>query len=200
MNARLSAYIGLFIVLALFFGYIKPTYSGSIVKLNQSISAKNKEIISATKYAEKQAELGKQYISVSKEGIAKLNQMIPNTNSNVQLILDLNSLASQSGFYITSFDVSKNNSYQRRNQTAGKPTKNTYKITKLTVSGSGSYDSFRQFINGAERSLRLIDITNISIKSNNITGMKVKTSETFSYKITMDVYWLPPVTQVFTKS
>ncbi len=198
MSARLFAYIGIIVGIVLFFGYIKPTYTGPITSLQNQITTENTNIVSATTYVAKQTELEQQLNQISGKDLSRVALVLPNTNNNVQLILNLNSLAQQDGFYLYNFDVgNETNTQQTTNKTSAVP----YHSENLTVSGIGTYNSFRQFLNGIELSLRLIDVTNIVIKNSNVTGStNANGVNNLSYKITMRVYWLPSVLTATTTS
>ncbi len=197
MNTKLTAYIGLALAIGLFFGYIKPTYTDSIVALQNKLRVENTTISSTKRYVEKEAKLEQERNNISIKNMQRLSKMIPSTNNNVQILLDLSSLAMRNNFYITGFDVGHKISTQQR---AGGVSAVPYHSVNLKVSGSGSYNSFRQFLDGVERSLRIIDVTNVSIKNSNISGMATKNPEYLTYDITMRLYWLPSNTATTASS
>ncbi len=197
MNVKLVAYIGLILAIVLFFGYIKPTYTSSIVVLQNKITAEVTAIAATKRYVTKESKLKQVRSNISKKDIQRLSKMIPSTNNNVQILLNLSSLAMQNGFYITSFDVGHQ---VNKPQPTGNTSAALYRSVNLKVSGTGSYNSFRQFLDGVERSLRLIDVTNVSIKNSNITGKVTKKPESLTYDITMRLYWLPSATATTTSS
>ncbi len=197
MNAKLIAYIGLIFAAGLFFGYIKPTYTNSIVMLQNKVTTEGTAITSTKRYVTKESKLEQERNSISTKDIQRLSKMMPPTNNNVQILLNLSSLATQNGFYITSFDVGHQ---VRAQQQTGKAPIALYRFVNLKISGTGSYNSFRQFLDRVERSLRLIDVTNISIKNSNIAGIATGKPESLTYDITMRLYWLPSNTATTTSS
>jgi Tfp pilus assembly protein PilO len=52
----------------------------------------------------------------------------------------------------------------------------------VTVRGVGTYASFRTFVEGVERSLRIMDLVELSIEDSE-TGI-------YSYDMTFRIYWL----------
>ena len=197
MNIKLVTYIGLIIAIGLFFGYIKPTYTNSIVVLQNKLVAESTAIYSTKKYVVKETSLEQERNSISTKNIQRLSRMTPSTNNNVQILLDLSSLAVRNSFYITSFDVGHQVSAP---QPTGNKSTTLYRSVNLKVSGTGSYNSFRQFLDGVEHSLRLIDVTNVSIKNSNMTGRVTNKPESLTYDITMRLYWLPLTDATTTSS
>ncbi len=195
MNSKLIAYIGLIFAAGLFFGYIKPTYTSSIVVLQNKLIAEGTAITSTKRYVTKETKLEQERNNISIKDIQRLSKMMPPTNNNVQILLDLSSLATQNGFYITNFDVGHQ---VRVQQHTGNAPVALYRFVNLKISGTGSYNSFRLFLDRVERSLRLIDVTNIDIKNN--SSSTNKTSESLTYDITMRLYWLPLNTATTTSS
>lgn len=197
MNAKIVAYVGLVLAIGLFFGYVKPTYTNSIVVLQNKIIAENTAIASTKRYVTKETKLEQERNNISTKDIQRLSKMVPSINNNVQILLDLSSLATLNGFYITSFDVGHQVNAQRQ---TGNKSATLYRSVSLKVSGTGSYNSFRQFLDGVERSLRIIDVTNVSIENSNVTGSATKKPESLTYNVTMRMYWLPSITATTTSS
>ena len=119
-----------------------------------------------------------------------MNAFLPDSVDNIQLILDLNALASRSGLSLSNFttsnvpnapDASTADAAQSAN---GAFTGNTSPVDSLTIAldATGTYNSFRTFLSGIEQSLRPLDVTTLSVADSE-TGV-------YTYQLTLKFYWL----------
>jgi len=91
---RLLPLIAIVFAIALFFLYIRPTYSGPVQETRQKIASYDAALVAADRFSEKQAELTQARAQISEESLARLNDFLPDGVDNVQLILDLDALDS----------------------------------------------------------------------------------------------------------
>ncbi len=169
--------------IGLFFGYIHPTYTGDIASLSADIENYDAALASAKRFKEKEVQLAGNKNTFSAEQIARLESFLPDSVDNVQLILDLNSLASRSGVQLSDFDVGESG----ESDTAQKGTPSLvvqapYDSLDLSVSAVGTYASLRTFLAGVENSLRPLDVVELSVKDS--------TTGVYTYEITFRLYWL----------
>jgi len=176
-------FLALFAAIGIFFGYVQPSYSGTISVLKQQLSDENDALSAANKYVSRAASLDAESSQISSVAIANASIALPDSASTVQLIFNLSALASRSGFFLTNFSTSN----MSRNQ--NKSLMKKYRITNISISGTGTYHAFRQFLDSVEYSLRLIDVKNLSIKNYSSAGKHG--SGIYSYQITLQTYWLP---------
>lgn len=192
---RLLPLIVLVFAIALFFMYVKPTYSGPISTTRAQISSYNDALVAAQRFQQKEAQLTQERAQIPSDSLARLSAFLPDGVDNVQLILDLDALAARSGMTLSDFNTQGGSSApanstppssggsiptlgQQNALQANSPTDSL----SLTFKATGSYSAFRTFIAGMENSLRQMDITDLQVTQSN-TGV-------YSYAVTVRIYWL----------
>lgn len=188
MMGRLIPVLILLGAIALFFGYVHPTYTGEIAARRGVIEGYDKALAAASEYKKSESDLRRQQESIPVEDRARIQAFLPDGVDNVQLIVDLNALASKSGIRLSNFSVETNEEEEESaapaaGRIAGKSESDTLiDSLDITVTGVGTYSAFRTFLSGVERSLRIMDLTSLSI-SDSETGV-------YSYEMTFRIYWL----------
>ena len=192
MIIRILPFLALLIVIGLFFGYINPTYTGQIAQAKDQIASYNNALSAAAQFNQKENQLIAQQNQIPASGIQRVESYLPDGVDNVQLILDLNSLAARSGLSLSNFTVSNNSTAANSSSNAASPGTGTSvpalnaggmtNSLDLSVTATGTYSAFRTFLSAAEQSLRPMDVTSLSIQDS-ATGV-------YSYQITFRIYWL----------
>ncbi|HYD93192.1 MAG TPA: hypothetical protein VEB18_01905 [Candidatus Paceibacterota bacterium] len=183
MTSRVLPVILILAALGIFFGYVNPTYSGEVKTLQSEIRSYDAALRAASEFREKEAQLTLERNGISNEGLRRVEAFLPDGVDNVQLILDLNSLASRSGMVLSDFDI-----VDRAEQEDSEGTALTLESDDatdsidLTVNATGSYENFKKFLKGAEWSLRPLDLVSLEIKDS-ATGI-------YTYTMTFRLYWL----------
>lgn len=180
--SRITPVVLVLIAIGLFFGYINPTYSGPIADLRTEIRSYDSALVAAKKFNEKESELIAQKGSIASEDIARVNAFLPDGVDNVQLILDLNALASRSGLSLSNFDISVSKNDQNPGDKLSLASESPIESLDLSVTATGNYASFKSFITGAEWSLRPLDLVELSV-DDSATGV-------YTYNMTFRIYWL----------
>ena len=194
--------------IGLFIGYTQPTYGGSITALKDEITSLDSALNAAEQFKLKEAQLTQQRNAMAGEQLERLEAFLPDSVDNVQLIVDLNSLAARSGVQLSEFNIvggdtgsnttSSTNTGVAPLAAAGAaagpgamtPQSNTLALQtsepteslELSVSATGSYAAFRTFLAGVEQSLRPLDVIELSVQDSE-TGV-------YTYDITFRLYWL----------
>ncbi|HYF28750.1 MAG TPA: hypothetical protein VEA36_00080, partial [Candidatus Paceibacterota bacterium] len=160
-----------------------PTMNGPIAAARQEILNYDNALAAAERFRAKEAELDAERRAIPPESLVRLESFLPDGVDNVQLILDLDALASRTGLTLAGFDVTEMQTTEEVDPNGiiisdDLPTESI----ELTTTGTGSYESFRRFLTGAERSLRPLDIA----------SLRITTSEAgvYTYNITFRLYWL----------
>lgn len=193
--------------IGLFLGYTQPTYGGTIAALKDEILGLDSALQAAEQFKQKEAQLTQQRNAMSGEQLERLESFLPDSVDNVQLIVDLNSLASRSGVQLSEFSIDGGSESTQKTNTAteaaapvaapltspaagggalgnslalqsSEPTESL----ELSVSATGSYAAFRTFLAGVEQSLRPLDVIELSVEDSG-TGV-------YTYDITFRLYWL----------
>lgn len=171
---------------AVFFFYTKPAYDGldalraQVAQYDQALE-KSKELLQV------QSNLLAQYNNFTEEDKDRLQKLLPDTVDNIQLILDISSLAVRHGLTLENVDVDK---VSTTNSNSGSGTiggdERPYDSISLKFSTRSSYANFQAFLKDLEASLRIVDLTTLSISKGDTTSG----SQIYQYDITLKTYWL----------
>lgn len=184
MIGRVLPVLLLLLAIGLFFGYANPVYIQKIQPLQAEIKQYNSTLVAAQDFNKKEAQLAADRDAIPAGGIARVQTYLPDGVDNVQLILDLNALAAKSGLQLSNFDIRGNES---PNGTASaqlplEGENQTVDSIDLNVKAVGTYAGFRAFLDGVERSLRPMDLVQLSVT--------YAPSGVYSYDMTFRIYWL----------
>lgn len=180
MNNRALALLALIVALGLFFAYVNPTWTGVVAETQAAIASSEAALKAADEYKARQDELVAERNAIDPVNLKKLTTMLPHAVDNVSLILALNALAARSGFSLTSIDVSSNTAAAAT--AVGGTNASPVSSIDLSLSAVGSYKAFHTFLDGVEKSQRLIDVRNLTITAAN--------SGLYTYQMTLRLYWL----------
>jgi len=166
------------ISIGLFFLYIDPVYSDIRLKISErNESDKSKEL------REVRDKLLSVYNTFSTNDIDRLEKLLPDNVDNVRLILDIDYIASTYGMRIKNVTINK-----KDNREVGVigPSNKLFESVKLSFSVISPYDNFIQFIKNIEKSLRVVDITEVSLvqQGDEINNL------IYEYRIGLETYWL----------
>ena len=118
-------------------------------------------------------------ISSSKKERDRLELFLPNSVDTVRLIIDLKALGNKVGVDIGNIAFnSGGDSEETETYDAG-----AYEVITLSFSFTSDYQTFKKFLVVLQESLRLIDVTNITIKT-------TSDPEYATYSFVVDTYWL----------
>jgi hypothetical protein len=200
MMSRILPLLSIVIAIGLFFGYINPTRTGSIASTKAQIDSYESALDAAERFKQKESELIVARANIPSDGLARLESFLPDGVDNVQVILDLNALAARSGIRLSDFEATQNTTEGGVGNTAGTPIatgaaapglggsdisltgSEPVESLDITLSATGSYASFRAFLEGIEQSLRLLDVINVTVTDSE-TGV-------YTYEMTIRLYWL----------
>lgn len=198
ISSRLIPIVIIIGAIGLFIGYTQPTYSNEVTEIRAEIRDLDTALKAAKQFKEKELQLTQERSSIAPEQLARLESFLPDSVDNVQLIVDMNSLAARSGMQLSDFDIVGGK--QDDTATAQQPGNaiapqqmptapgfvlgpaETTESLELSVSAIGSYAAFRTFLDGIEKSLRPLDIVELSVQDS-ATGI-------YTYDITFRLYWL----------
>ncbi len=188
MITRLLPLFVIIVAIGLFFGYIQPTWTGSIAATQAEVASYDRAIAAAQSYKQKENELIAKQNAIPESDQARVKAFLPDGVDNVQLILDLDSLARRSGVVLSNFETNneENSSAGATDNGAVLPLENAKTspagMITFSVSATGTYEAFRTFLEGVEKSLRPLDLIELSLKTSQ-TGI-------YTYDMTFVIYWL----------
>lgn len=185
MNGRLLPAFALFVAIGILFGYVSPAWSGEIVTMRAAIASDDQALAAATSYKEHESQLASAKNAIDSASLGRLATFLPDSVDNVSLILDLNALAARSGLALSNIDVAADlgaaaKAAQQNAAPAG--LSSLVGSVDLSLSAVGTYTALQNFLKGVERSGRLLDVRDISVKGSN-TGA-------YAYQMTIRLYWL----------
>lgn len=171
------------IAIGVFYTFVNPHWQATKVLLSE----KDQYDQALTKSKELQrirGDLLAQYNAMNRGDLDKLKKILPDNVDNVQLLIDLQSIASR---YNISIKNVKNVNTGVVSVDGKKPevaeAKNVkYKSADLGFTASATYSDFKSFLSELEKSLRLIDVTKITFVSND--------SGRYDFDIGIRAYWL----------
>ncbi|MDB5259370.1 MAG: hypothetical protein JWO73_578 [Candidatus Taylorbacteria bacterium] len=136
-------------------------------------------ITNAEKLIKTRDEVLKSRSRISAEDLAKLDKMIPDNIDNVRLIIDVNGIADQHHIKLKGVRTSAT-SPSTKTTAAGV----AMKLNTVTISFSTAttYENFIAFMQDIERSLRIMDISKISLTAAD--------NGVYSYDVDLKTYWL----------
>lgn len=180
---RLLPIVGFLIALGLFFGYINPTMTGPIAATRAEIAGYDAALAAAEQFKQKQAALEAERAAIPPESIVRLESFLPDGVDNVQLILDLDSLASHTGITLSNFDTSELEKEEAQSADGIViPNGTPLDSIELKTTGKGTYAAFRTFLDATEESLRPLDLVSLDIKTSQ--------NGVHSYDMVFRLYWL----------
>ena len=102
------------------------------------------------------------YNAFSPDDLLRLKKLLPDHVDNVRLILDIDHIASKYGMRIKNVVVGAKD--ERPEGVIG-PDVTPYQSVSLSFSIATSYNNLKEFIKDLEKSLRIVDVTDISLAS-----------------------------------
>lgn len=189
MNSRVLPLLAIILSVGIFFGYVNPAWTGGIARTKAAIASDDQALAAAKAYNAQENTLAAARNAIDPTALSRLSTFLPDSVDNVGIILDLNALAARSGLSLSSVDVSKNSTNaDSSSATAASPSSANNTGTgsvgsvDLIVSAAGTYSAFQSFLQGTEKSLRLLDVQDLTVNGSE-TG-------TYTYTMTLRLYWL----------
>jgi Tfp pilus assembly protein PilO len=199
----------LVIVGVLFFVVIDPIY-GDVKQLRTDVSTYNVALDNSTELQKTRDSLIETYKNIKKEDKERLNHFLPSTINNIELILEIEKIASLHGMPIKDIKFDSMNVGIKDTTTADPKAKDVvvaeanpkdylpYGIFPISFSVDGDYNTFVAFLTDLEHNLRLVDVKSISFTvptpSQNTGGSTQGGNQTnpniFSYSLKVETYWL----------
>lgn len=128
-------------------------------------------------------ELNASLNAIKQEDIKRLDNFLPDSVDEAQLVADINNIARRAGMKIDEVNIEAQGSRQARGQTTNTAVPELATLT-ASFSTDGSYEQVRTFMNDIALSLRVLDVKNFSFETSKALGNQ------YSYKITLITYWL----------
>lgn len=165
-----------------------PTYQ--VVQLAMAEKGEYEKALNDSRAVEeRQSILGSKYNEMAPADVDRLEKMIPNSIDNIRLIIEVDKIAQRYNMTLENPIVSQQKDSMTSLQAviAGvSGTSSLYGIGKMTFGVNGSYETYIAFIKDLEKSLRLMDITAVTLSDEQITDSVI----TYDFKTEIKTYWL----------
>lgn len=189
MNSRVLPIFAIAIALAIFIGYVNPTWTGSIAQARAAIAADDQALTAAQQYITQENQLAAARNAIDPTALSALSVFLPDSVNNVGIILDLNALAARTGLSIVNADVMSNDntssgSGSTPSAIGGIQTtaQNPVGSVDLSLSAIGTFSALQAFLVGIEHSERLLDMQELTVRGSD-TGV-------YTYQMKIRLYWL----------
>lgn len=191
------------VILIVIGGGIYFTLTSPMMDDARAVKAKNDQLATDLNNAEEiirtRNEITRQYLGIPEEDRTKLDKMIPSAVDNIRLVIDLDNLAQQKHVSISDVKaVVPSNAGQ--SVSSSKPTQSAPPMPLSPGSFSGAvsqpvldkvevsfkavatYEQFQEFLQAIERSLRIMDLSRLSLKAVD--------SGNYEFTVQFQTYWL----------
>lgn len=184
---NITAILLIVTAIGLFSYYIDPTYK-QVKQLRAQEADFAEALENTSKVQDFLAELQTKYNSFSEADHVRIERLLPDSVDNVRLIIEIDKIASRHNMVFADVQTSDTRSRTAPSQIAGaigEEGARPYASAPLSFTVTGSYGGFLNFLQDIEKSLRVMDITDIGIKPG-------KDSDEYDFDIKLRTYWLKP--------
>lgn len=171
-----------YIVLTISIGYafVYPSF-GDLSVLNEKKQKYEDALSKIENIENKKGELLTKFEEIPETDKETVRTILPDSLNFVKLAADIDAVASHYGMSIR--DISNKSADSGSSISEAKP-QGPYQSSIVAFSFAGSYPTFLKFMSELEKSLRILDVKSVTIK----TGDKGVNE----YQVEFEVYWVKP--------
>lgn len=162
----------------LFYFAINPKYQ-EIKTQKEEVKSLQDTLAQSQDVLARRSDLADDFKTFKPDDLDALEKLLPDHVDNVQLVLDLNGIASKHGMKLKKIKIDEESNTASKNIN---PTKKAYGSILVSFQVTSSYGSFVEFLKEAEQSLRIVDVTNLSFKA--------AQNNSYDFSVTIKTYWL----------
>ncbi len=207
MTKIILSFIFAGVAVTLIFGYVKPTFN-SAEKIKANTLQYDKALSKAAEIQTRKRTLLSKFNLFNSTNRGRLKKLLPDHVDNVHLVLDIDGIASDRGIRISSVKVQKDadidTDVQMGSSAVGFSSASIaaqpYQTLVLEFSAVASYAEFKLFLEDLERSLRIVDLVDLSIsqaqkvESGSVGGIleggAVDGPSIYKFDVGVRTYWL----------
>jgi Tfp pilus assembly protein PilO len=182
-----TAILLILISVGLFYVFIDPTYA-EIQKQLVEKGAYDEALNNSEKVMGIRDELLNKYNGFLPTDVSRLMKLLPDQINNIRLIIEVDNVAARHNMAIRDVQLAMNSASTDLNDQTLEIIDEPYGTGNITFKVSGTYDEYLSFIRDLEKSLRIIDITDIGFKSSG-GGNPSQLVELYEYEMTFNTYW-----------
>ncbi len=169
---------------ALFLFWIDPTYD-KVKDLQTEFASFDEARAKTAEIREFRKQINQKYQTITQANFKKLEKVLPSHIDNIQLILDVNTIADNNGMTIRDIRINKREGASGAGrETIQTESEGLYDTVEFSFSVVSNYENFKKFLDALASSLRVVDVTSVSIS--NISGE----TEFYRYDVGIKTYWL----------
>tara|TARA_B100000745_G_scaffold300516_1_gene254900 strand:+ start:3792 stop:4355 length:564 start_codon:yes stop_codon:yes gene_type:complete len=187
MTKSILAILFIGVAIALFVMYIRPTYDATQGNRNK-IATFDEALKKTREIQELKSDLLARRNVFTEENLQRLQKMLPDHVDNVRLVLDLDGIAANYGMRIQNVaiqeTVGENNS-ETSILNGGELDNKPYQSLTLQFEVVATYDEFVVLLRDLESSLRIVDMTTLSIRPDSTAD------DLYTFGVALRTYWLP---------
>jgi Tfp pilus assembly protein PilO len=186
-------------IIAALLWFAHPTYS-EIKNITQEIEVKEDTLEKKQRLVADIEKLVNQYEDI-KGRVNKVFYALPNEAEIPNVLVQLESLASENGMIFESLKFSKvRQSVQNKTASESSAASSSevadqqnvveqIKSVSIDINLTGSYENFKDYLKSLENNIRIMDITSISFSSSSGSSEEGEVSDNFSYSVQLKVYY-----------
>ena len=184
------------VAVGLFFSFTDPIYRGTdpqdpgIQVLQAEIAKYDEAITKSNELVKERDRLLAVKNNMDSGDRADLERVLPDSIDNIRLLIDIDNIALRYGMVLknlrfTGDGGSKSSGGGQKTSDQTLNISGDDKVGSVTFgfAVSSKYDTFKQFLRDLEKSLRLIDVTSLTVKAS-------QTQDYYDYDVTIKTYWL----------
>jgi len=175
------------ISLGIFFGYVDPSYRNDNIN-NGTKSIKSLQIEdgqyqaalnNTTEIRKKRDALVTKMGNINPADLTKLQELLPDNIDNIKLVIAMNQIAQNHTLTLKNIklDTTAGIDQSKLGQDTAK-----YGTVSLSFVVNSSYANFQNFLTDLEKSLRLVEVTDLTVTGND-TGL-------YDFSVGLKTYWL----------
>ncbi len=169
----------------MYFMYISPILAD--ISVEKAKKAEYANVLLRTKeLKEKRDILNDSYNSISPDNLALLDKVMPSKFESTVFANDITGIAYRNGLLVNDLRTDALRT-QERNSEVEPGAVDVYRTVKTSMRVTGSYENFIRFLRDVEKSLQLIDVSNLSITT--VSGTR-PTEIIFNYSLEINTYSL----------
>lgn len=193
MNRIIFQVLLVVVSVGLFFTVADPTYrrddpqNPGIKYLQNEIAKYDEALTRSQELIADKKRLTDKSNAIKPTDRANLERLLPDAIDNIRLLIDIDSIALRYGLVLKNvrFTESQRQGASDDSSSLSIGGNDTIGTVTFGFSVSTRYETFKAFLRNLEQSLRLIDITELSVSAS-----ETATSDVYDYNVTMKTYWL----------
>ncbi len=169
----------------MFFGYVDPNYRGndqenrSVKSLLAEDAQYQEALNNSSKIRQKRDALIQKKNDFSEDQINRLEELLPDNVDNIKLVISIKNIAQNHGLVLK--NIKLNSAPVTDNKKLGAD-HSKYGTVGLSFAVAANYSSFQNFLKDLEKSLRLVDVTDLAVNANDVG--------TYDFSVSLKTYWL----------